>query len=360
MSQHRPKVVHLIYHLGTGGLERVMLNCIHAMPDFEHQVVSLTAADAFATQLPAGTSVYCLGKKPGADLSSHRNFWRYLRKHKPALVHSYNIATLEYQAISMLAGVKARLHAEHGRDIFDPTGANKKYQWLRRLISPFIHTFVSVSNDLHRWMQDTVRIPTHKTKLIYNGANTTLFKPAFKQHNQVEFIHVARLAKIKDQATLLQAAALLANKQPAGWSLTIVGDGPESANLHALQQQLHLSNVQFLGNRTDIPALLQNADCFVLSSIAEGIPMTILEAMASGLPIISTNVGGIPEIVDTSYGYLVPSQSAEALADAMQSALISGERLKQQGMLARDVAEKNFSESHMIDQYNRLYHHLLN
>lgn len=360
MSQQRPKVVHLIYHLGTGGLERVMLNCIHAMTDFEHQVVSLTSADAFAEQLPSGTSVYCLGKKPGADLSSHWRFWRYLRAQKPDIVHSYNIATLEYQAISLMAGVKARIHAEHGRDIFDPTGANKKYQWLRRLISPFIHRFVSVSNDLHRWLQDTVAIPSHKTQLIYNGANTERFTPKLKVHSDLVFIHVARLAKIKDQTTLLHAAALLANNQATGWTLQIVGDGPEATTLQALHEQLHLPQVQFLGNRTDIAELLQSADCFVLSSIAEGIPMTILEAMSSGLPIIATDVGGVPEIVNTNYGYLVPAQSPEALADAMTLALNSRERLKQQGMLAREAAEKNFSESQMIDQYNRLYHHLLN
>lgn len=355
---HAPLVVHLIYCLDTGGLERVMLNCIRGMAGqgFRHVVVSLTHASDFAKQLPADVPVYCLGKKPGADLTVHLKLWRLLRELRPAILHSYNLATLEYHPISWLAGVRGHFHAEHGRDLSDPKGDNKKYQWLRRLISPFVHRFVAVSDDLNHWLLEKVRLSSTKVQLIYNGINTENFHPSAAKSASFDFIHVARLSPIKDQVTLIAAFGLLRQRTTLPCRLLLVGDGPLRTQLQELVMSADLTDsVQLLGERHDIASLMQQSQVFVMSSLAEGIPMTVLEAMASGLPVVATAVGGLPEIIQGDHGILVPPSSAEALALAMQRYLEQPQLVAVQGKLCRQRVCEKFSEPVMVSQYLSLY-----
>ncbi|WP_197490120.1 TIGR03088 family PEP-CTERM/XrtA system glycosyltransferase [Rheinheimera sp. SA_1] len=357
-AKQPPLVVHLIYCLDTGGLERVMLNCIRGMANqgFRHAVVSLTHATSFANQLPADVPVYCLGKKPGADLSVHLKLWRLLRDLRPAILHSYNLATLEYHPVSWLAGVRGHFHAEHGRDVSDPKGNNKKYQWLRRLISPFVQRYIAVSDDLNQWLLQQVRLPKSKVQLIYNGINTDNFNPTAAKSAGFNFIHVARLAPIKDQATLIAAFVLLRQQSTLPCRLLLVGDGPLR---QTLQQQAMDSgigeHIEFLGERQDIAALMQQSQVFVMSSLSEGIPMTILEAMACSLPIVATAVGGIPELIQANHGTLVAAKSPAALANAMQLYLEQPELAASQGQLCRLRVCEKFSEPAMVAQYLSLY-----
>ena len=128
-----PVIAHLIYRLDIGGLERVMLNCINQMQGekFQHVIISLTDANNFAQAENTHIEVFCLGKKQGSDLGIHFKLLKLLRKIKPAILHTYNLPTIEYHPISWLAGVKGHIHAEHGRDIGDPQGLNKIHNFLR-------------------------------------------------------------------------------------------------------------------------------------------------------------------------------------------------------------------------------------
>lgn len=359
MSTPPALIAHLIYCLDTGGLERVMLNCIRQLPDTEcrHVVISLTHATSFANQLPKDVAVYCLAKNPGKDLGIHLKLWRLLREIKPDILHSYNLSTLEYHPIAWLAGVTGHLHAEHGRDIADPRGENKKHQWLRRLVSPFLQTYVVVSRDLAQWMTDVVRIPARKVRLIYNGVNTTTFQPAPTKNPTFTFVHVARLTAVKDQRSLLQAMALLTQQNSQPCQLWIVGDGPERTGLEALSQQLGLTaaQVRFWGERQDIAALMAPCHIFVLSSVAEGIPMTVLEAMACGLPVVATAVGGLPELLADGRGTLVQVGDPAALAQAMAMYLHDSARTDGESTSSRQVVCQQFSEEHMVAQYLALY-----
>ncbi len=354
----QPLVVHLIYCLDTGGLERVMLNCIRGMADqgFRHAVVSLTHASSFAKQLPNDVPVYCLGKKPGADLSVHLKLWRLLRDLRPTILHSYNLATLEYHPVGWLAGVRGHFHAEHGRDVNDPKGENKKYQWLRRLISPFVQRFIAVSDDLNQWLLQQVRLPSAKVQLIYNGINTERFNSSAVKNNLFTFIHVARLSPIKDQTTLVNAFALLCQHSTKPCRLLLVGDGPLRPQLTQQVTELGLSTqVELLGERQDIAQLMQQSHVFVMSSLAEGIPMTVLEAMACGLPVVATAVGGLPELIQEGHGKLVAPESATALAAAMQCYLEQPALAAAQGEQCRQRVCQQFSEPAMVAQYLSLY-----
>ncbi len=276
-SGNKIVVAHLIYRLGIGGLERVMVNCINAMSNerYQHVVIALTEIGEFAEHLQVNhhVALYQLNKKNGKDLASHWRLFKLLRKIKPQILHSYNLAAIEYHVVAKLAGVKGHIHAEHGREINDPQGLNKKHNALRKLMSPFINYYVAVSTDLANWLQQTVGIDTNKIKLIRNGINLQQFQPRIPQPNKIRFIHIARCNPVKDQSTLIAAFHQLiqtSGLSPQQLSLTIVGDGELLEQLQHQVDTLGIAEyVLFTGARNDIPALLQTADIFVLSSIAE-------------------------------------------------------------------------------------------
>ncbi|WP_448565114.1 glycosyltransferase [Thalassotalea ganghwensis] len=366
MSQ--PKVVaHIILQLDIGGLERVMLNCIGQMQqidDAKHIIISLTNANHFSQDnLVTPVDIYCLNKKPGKDISLHFRLFRLLRKLKPDILHSYNLSTIEYHPIAWLAGVKGRVHAEHGRDINDPQGLNKKHNTLRKIASYFLHQYIAVSDELYQWLISTVKISPDKVKLITNGINTEQYLRPKSTSEMVRYINVARLSPIKDHKNLLAACQLLQDRvsEPT-WRMTIIGDGPLRAELENMTRQLKLSErVTFMGARDDIAEQLAHADIFVLSSIAEGIPMTILEAMSTKTAVVSTAVGGIPQVItDGEQGMLVANQNAQALSEAMEFYLNHPEKIKVHGENARQRVLTSYNEQQMVQQYLACYQKLLN
>ena len=359
-----PVIVHLIYRLDIGGLERVMLNCINQMQDenFQHVIISLTDANNFSQDKDNPIEVHCLGKREGSDLGIHWKFFKLLREIKPAILHSYNLPTIEYHPIAWLAGVKGHIHAEHGRDIGDPQGLNKKHNLLRKFMSNFIQRYVCVSADLHQWLLSTVGISDKKALLIQNGINTERFNRPKNASKQLRFAIVARITPVKDHQNLLQAFTLL-NEELGSENmpqLAIVGDGEQRAQLEQYCQEHALSTVDFLGARDDIEQILSQTDVFVLSSIAEGIPMTILEAMSAKTPIVATRVGGIPEVVeDSKEGFLVEPRNAAALAKGLLRYINQPELIVEHGENARVKILKSFNEKHMVQAYLEQYETLI-
>lgn len=359
-------VAHLIYRFDIGGLERVMVNCINAMASehIEHVVISLTEVSEFANHLNDGVSTYSLTKRSGKDLACHWRLFKLLRKVKPDILHSYNLAALEYQVIARLAGVKGHIHAEHGRDSADPQGLNVKHNLLRRLVAPFVDYFVPVSTDLAYWLKEVVRLKKSKVVLIRNGIDTQHFYRQRDSYPGIHFIHVARFDLVKDQANLLLAFAQLIdshNLTTAQAKLTLVGDGQQMWALQQLTSELALDHyVTFTGAQENIAALLANADVFVLSSIAEGIPMTVLEAMSARLAVISTNVGGLSELInDQQTGLLVEKQNSDALSHAMAQYINNQKLIEQHGIAGQAFIEQHFSEESMTQAYKHLYQHSL-
>ena len=373
----KPLVVHVIYRLDVGGLETLMIECINRMPPerYRHAIVCLTTSSAFEKKITApDVAVYSLHKAPGLSLGTHIEFFKLVRRLKPAVVHTYNLAAIEYHLMAAMAGVPARLHAEHGRDAGDPHGQNRKHNLLRRLISPLIHRFVPVSVDLQSWLQHVVQIPANKLQLVPNGVDTDRFaaqRDADLHRNPLPFPAdsivlgtVGRLQAVKDHQCLIDAFAHLRELLPMlapRLRLAIIGDGPCSAALHQRVQALGLQDVVWLpGARDDIALLMQHFDLFVMSSIAEGTPVTILEAMASGIPIVATRVGGIPEVVQPGVdGQLVAAKDPRALAAAVASYCTDPAIARQHGANGRTKVEAHFSIKTTVAAYLALYDKLL-
>jgi glycosyltransferase involved in cell wall biosynthesis len=167
---------------------------------------------------------------------------------------------------------------------------------------------------------------------------------------------VARLAEVKDHSTLFRACKIL-NDNRIDFRLLVIGDGPLKSNLVKLADSLGLQNtIIFTGTRHDIPDLLNAMDIFVLSSISEGISLTLIEAMSCFLPIVATNVGGNPEvIVDGETGFLVPSQNAEALADKLILLMKMPDVRRRMGKAGRARAVKLFSMQKAVMSYEKCY-----
>jgi sugar transferase (PEP-CTERM/EpsH1 system associated) len=358
-------VFHLIYRFDVGGLESVLANLINTLPteNFKHVIVSLTNS---SVQMKSRIHVenvefIDLHKQSGNDPKIHFTLWKLFRQYHPQILHSYNIAALEYQFIAFLAGVPSRIHAEHGRDIFDLDGSNKKYQIFRRVLNPFIHYWIPVSQELASWLKQTVKIPEAKIKLIYNGIDLNLYKPVVRAQKVVFTVGtVGRAVPVKNQLMLIQAVELLLKQHPHLQNklrLIIVGDGELLPKLHAYIDENQLQdNIELLGERNDIYDILKTLDLFVLPSLAEGIALTLLEAMASGLPIIATNVGGNPELIESGVnGQLIPSENTKALADSILYYVNNFPCCEKQGIASRKKVETYFNLQAMTKNYFDIY-----
>lgn len=367
-----PLVVHLIYRLDIGGLETLLVDTINRMPAqrYRHAVVCLTDYTDFAQRITRpGVELFALHKAPGLGLGTHLALLRLLRRLKPAILHTYNIGTLEYAAVALLAGVPVRVHAEHGRDAGDPNGTNRKHNLLRRLLVPVVDRYVPVSQDLRAWLRDVVGIPDAKNQFIGNGVDTTRFHAGPAEGDPVEawqapgaFVvgTVGRLQDVKHQACLVDAFAILCRQLPlerARLRLVLVGDGPLRAQLAARIAAAGLQDVATLaGPRSDVAPVMRSFSLFALPSIAEGTPVTLLEAMASGLPVVASNVGGIPDLVqDGATGALVPANDAQALAAALAAYVGDADLARRHGAAGRARVEQRYSIDAMLAGYLALY-----
>jgi len=373
LNAQRPLVVHVVYSLDVGGLETLLVDCINRMPaeKYRHAVVCLTRYTDFALRITQpGVELFALNKPPGNGLRVHARFWQLMRRLRPAIVHTYNLAAMEYCFTAAAAGVPVRIHAEHGRDAGDPHGLNRKHNFLRRRLAPFIDRYIPVSDDLQRWLDRVVGIAPAKNLLIKNGVDTARFKPRTDVVDAAPWAPdalvigaVARVQDVKNHRDLVAAFALLRERLPAlreRLRLSIVGDGPLLAALQAQVAAAGLQDVVWLpGARADVADLLHGFDIFALPSLAEGTPVSLLEAMACGLPSVCSRVGGIPEVItDGVHGSLVPVE-VEALAAALARYVQDPALAARHGAAARMRIEEKYSMDAMLGAYIGLYDSLL-
>ena len=366
-------VVHIVVRFDYGGLENGVVNVVNGLSggEFRHAVIALTESTDFRSRLRDGVPVYALGKRAGKDPGAYLRLFRLLRKLRPTVVHTRNVGTLDCAFIAWLAGVPIRIHGEHGWDVFDPDGATPKYRFLRRAMSPFVASFVAVSRELRDWLVASVRVPAAKVARICNGVDTDRFRPRETDESSplptkifgeehVVVGSVTRFTRIKDPLNLIDAFLRL-RRDPAltGRSLRLVmiGDGELLAEARArLEQAGALSEAWLPGTRDDVAVLLRAMDIFVLGSKREGVSNTVLEAMASGLPVIATATGGNDELVLAGEtGQLVPVENSAALAEAIAKYVNDADLRRNHGRQARGRALSDFSLSVMIGNYRRLY-----
>ena len=369
-----PLVLHVIHHLYVGGMENGLVNLINNMPpdDYRHAIACIEDYSDFSKRITRpGFDIYALNRSQIGVWKLRYELFRLCRKLQPTIVHSRNLSGLDALLPARLAGVPHCIHGEHGWDISDLAGLAWKPNLLRRLHSPLIQHYITVSKDLQRHLIERVGISAKRISQVYNGVDTERFAPlaekpkawlppAFRGNDLILIGSVGRMQSVKDHATLIQAFAQLIQSRSDlrnRLRLLIVGDGPMLDELRTLANSLNLSGLAWLpGSRENIPEVYQALDVFVLPSLNEGISNTILEAMASRLPVVATGVGGNVELVEDGVcGRLFPARDIKALAQIL-AAYATDESLRlTHSQAARTVAIERFSLQAMVSRYQRIY-----
>lgn len=367
----RPLVAHVIHQLATGGLENGLVNLINQMPAsaFRHVIICIEDFSGFRARITRDdVEVIALHRSQVGVWRLRLALFRLFRRLRPAIVHSRNLSGLDALLPARLAGVRACLHGEHGWDVGDLRGERRL--WLRRLHIPLVTRYITVSRDLQRYLVERVGVPARRVTQIYNGVDSARFAPGDPPPNLVpaRFLEphklvvgtVGRAQAIKDQISLIRACARLRRDAPEMRErllLAIVGDGPMLAALRSEADALGLGDAVWLpGNIGDIPGVLRGLDVFVLPSLMEGISNTLLEAMATGLPVIATSVGGNVELVAQDVeGRLFEPQDVDTLAGLIAAYLADPALRLRTGRAARERVLREFSLPAMVGRYQKLY-----
>ena len=374
----RPLVAHVLYRFDTGGLENGLVNLVNTLPAdrFRHAIVALDRVQpSFAARVQRPDVEFIeLHKPPGPTVAQFPRLWRLFRRLRPAIVHTRNLGALDCQLPAFAAGVPVRIHGEHGRDVGDLDGSNRKNQWNRRLLRPFVQEWVALSRDLAGTLTGPVGISPDRVRRICNGVDSDRFRPAavrepidgspFNDPRLWLVGTVGRMQAVKNQVDLARAFAQALAAAPAlreRLRLVMVGDGPLRAEAAAFLAQAGLAELAWLpGERRDVREVMRGLDCFVLPSLAEGISNTILEALSSGLPVIATAVGGNPDLIESGRtGLLVPAGDTAALARVLGALAADPARARALGLAARQQVEREFSLAAMVSAYESMYELLL-
>ncbi|TWX52501.1 glycosyltransferase [Colwellia hornerae] len=352
-------IVHLVYSFGCGGLEKVIANLINHSTEYdvEHILISLTDDTSMLEQVDKKIKVFVLDKKSGNDVKSHFQLFSLLKKLKPQAINTYNFGTIEYHMVAKLAGVPTRVHSDHGRGGDDPAGKNKLHNFFRKFIANFITEYVVVSYDLFQWISKEIKVNRNKLSLLFNGVAV----PAEIEHSSSSpktFVTVGRLDKVKNQKLLIDAFAQAVNTLD-GFEhciLNIVGDGPLYDELSSQISLLNMNDsIYLLGFRNDITTILKDSDIFVLSSVYEAMPMTILEAMANKTPVVCTNVGGISKFISEKQAWFVESKNCKTLANKLNEVRINDECRLEKVSNAFSLVSEKYDMKQMVKAYMAKY-----
>ncbi len=358
--------MHVLATLEFGGLENVAIDlAAHTPPPYRPALCVLGAGGGLLQRAEKlGLRCHVMAKRQGLDYLLPFRIARLVRRQRIGLVHTHNPGAHLYGLLGgRLGGARGILTTRHGSG-YSGRKAGAPWIWRRT------HRVVAVSEDTRRKLLERCAVDPGRVVVIPNGIDLAPYREPLNRAllrgglgwpaEEPVAGTVARLVPEKAQDVMIRAfAGAVAEGRPG--RLVLVGDGPCRDDLEGLAARLGLrGRVQFLGFRRDVPALLRAMDVFLLSSRMEGMALTLIEAMASGLPVIATDVGGSREVVaDEVTGRIVPPGDADALARALR-ALLAGPALRLAiGSAGRRVAEARFSAERMARDYAVLYDEIL-
>ncbi len=366
------KVCHVMHTMGVGGAEVLISNMIRrGSPEVEFCVVLLDEMGPLGDQLAGeGIEVRCVGRRPGVD-------WRLLGDLKktfielaPDLVHCHQYTPWFYGGWAAARSKLPVVFTEHGRH--QPDRPRVRRILFNRYLLRRTGAITAVSGSIKRALVENEKLPADRIRVLYNGIDHHRFfadeagrrRMRDELHlapDELAIGHAGRLMSVKNQAMLLRALARLRDLRPdLEWKALLAGKGPLEEELRRLHAELELGErVVFLGQRRDVPELLRAFDVFALSSFSEGTSVTLLEAMATELPVVATRVGGNPELIEEGVnGYLTPNDDAEAFAQAL--ARMDDPALRRRmGQAARSKVLERFTEEGMVEGFLSIYRDLL-
>lgn len=373
MNHNRPAVGHVLHRLDRAGAEVLAGDLAMKLQDrYRFVFLCLDGVGPLGDHLMSlGFDVVELGRKPGLDLSVARRLRSAIKHHDVKLLHAHQYTPFFYAALSRRLGSSPPiLFTEHGRHYPDERKP-KRVLANRWLIKPNDRV-TAVGRFVKQALVDNEGIPEGRIKVIYNGIDPDAFPPAdAASRSQARrligvdddtplVMQVARFHPVKDHETAVRAFARAVRSIPSA-VLCLVGDGGEREAIKGLCGELQIrEKVRFLGLRGDVSQLVPGADVFLLSSLSEGVSVTLLEAMATGLPIAATDVGGNPEVVEHgATGLLSPRGDHEALAANLVTLLQDPAQCQAFGRAGRGRLLDQFTQDRMHREYTELYGLLL-
>ena len=354
------KILQVIPYFCFGGAEIMCESLTYGLRREGHEVSVVCLYDRhtpISERMEAsGVRIQYLDKKLGLDISMVSKLTRVMRLERPDVVHSH-LDTIKYAvAAAKLAGIRRCVHTVHS--LADKEAEGPLQKWINKLyFTCGWSTPVALSPEVRDTIVSFYHLPAEQVPVIYNGVDLSrcLCKDKYTLSENVTLLHIGRFHPVKNHSGLLQAFQSVLEVFPQ-CRLNLLGDGELLEQTKALAEELGISEkVFFLGNQSNVYPYLREADIFLLTSLYEGIPMTVIEAMGTGLPIVATNVGGVPDLLkDGKTGLLVPC-NCEAISQACIQ-LLSDELLRSRlGMEARKESTK-FDAQNMARQYINVYH----
>jgi glycosyltransferase involved in cell wall biosynthesis len=368
MSRSRsPRVLQVVLRLDPGGTERLVVGLVRRLhPHIPTMVCCLEEGGQWARDVEAhGVAVRALHREPGFRPGLGQRIATVAREHGATVMHAHHYSPFIYAALARVRpGAPRLIYTEHGR--LSDAPPSLKRQIANSAFARIPDRTYCVSEDLKRHVV-AEGFGAASVGVIYNGIDVGALPDAtLRTRMRAElgvapetFVigTVARLDPVKDLGSLIRAVAAMPDDVPV--ILAIVGDGPERQHLEQVTGEVNAtSRVRFLGHRDNARDWLAACDAYVNCSISEGVSLTILEAMAAGLPVIVTAVGGTPEVVDSASGVLVPARDSAALADALARLVRDPQRRQQLGTAARRRVEEHFTLDRMVREYAEVYEEL--
>ncbi len=344
-------------------MERNVVKLVNALDPavVESSICSCQPADGLKGQLLPRVACVELDRREGNSVRFVAALVGVLRRLRPDILHSHAWGTLcEGVVAARLAGVPYVVHGEHGT-----MSTGWRHTVVQNLVWRRVDRVLAVSQQLASRMADVTGFPLSRIHVLPNGLDVSRFDRGDAATARMllglraeSFVigTVGRLVPVKDQDSLIAAVAIARAALP-NLELVIVGDGPLRSQLTARAEALGLAGVvRFAGHRSDVEAAFPAMDLFVLSSLSEGLSNTIMEAMASGVPVVATRVGGNAELIDDGVnGRLVASQSPPELARALVELGQDREKRQEIARAGRARVLERFSLESMISGYTRVY-----
>ena len=332
----------LVYEMQKNGVEVVVISLF----DYHSPITERLEKN--------GLKIIYLNKKPGFDYSIIRKLVKIFKQEKPDVIHTHRYLTVYAIPAAILAGVKRRVHTVHN------VAEKENGRWGRFFNKWFFKINKVVPVALSPLVQESISkeygIKKEKIPVVFNGIDLSkcLEKQDYTLGEKITILHIGRFMEQKNHTGLIEVFSMFHAKYPNS-RLQLIGDGEKRESIEKIVKEKGLSDaVEFLGLQDNVYGYLHNADIFILPSLYEGIPITLIEAMGTGLPIVATDVGGIPDMLSDGESASLVSLNSEKITAALLSLAEDEGKRKNFGERARIDAIK-FSAEIMAQKYLKIY-----
>ena len=352
------KVLQVIPAFQVAGAEVMCENLCYALSRQGCDViaVSLYTEHTLITERlkQAGIRIIFLGKKEGFDFSVYRKLYHIVKKEKPDVVHSHIYAAHYALPVGVVCNVPARIHTVH-------SVAQQEQNAVGRLINKWMFQHfkvipVALSNEIRKTVMTVYNITEQCIPVVPNGVDLSKceVKKSYARGKTFRIIHVGRFADVKNHDLILKSFAQFVQGHPDA-QLQLIGDGELEESMKSFARDLHIDQaVNFMGRQKNVFSWLHDADLFILPSKYEGMPMSIIEAMGTGLPIITCSSGGVLDMLSNGYSAILIKPSVDNLCQAFE-VLYNDKNLREMLGVHALNESKNYSSDMMAKQYIRVY-----